>query len=70
MNSCKLASWHMLWVELLRTLNFFKYLDGVFGINSGKAEGRTFPKGGLHVNSHNALGHCEKAFKRFSKGKP
>ena len=31
------------------------------GINSGKAEGgRTFPKGGLHVNSHNTLGRCEK----------
>ena len=42
-----------------------------FGINSGKAEGGgRFPKGGLHVNSHNALGRCEKAPKIFSEGKP
>ena len=29
--------------------------------------GRTFPEGGLHVSSHNALGRCEKAPKRFSE---
>ena len=31
--------------------------------------GKTFPKGGLHVNSHNALGRCEKPPKRFPEGK-
>ena len=32
--------------------------------------GRTVPQGGLQVNSHNALGRCEKAPKRFSEDKP
>ena len=27
-------------------------------VKSGVVGGRTFPKGGLHVNSHNALGRC------------
>ena len=37
----------------------------IFGINSGAG-----PQGGLQGNSHNALGRCDKASKRFSKGKP
>ena len=32
--------------------------------------GRTVPQGSLQGNSHNALGHCEKAPKRFSEGQP
>ena len=32
--------------------------------------GRTIPQGGLHGNSHNVLGRCEKAPKRFSENKP
>ena len=32
--------------------------------------GRRVPQGRLQGNSHNALGCCEKALKRFSEGKP
>ena len=54
-------------------MQLLSHLNQMSGINSGKAEGggsKTSPKGGLHLNSHNALGRCEKGPKIFAEGKP